>query len=246
LAGLNFTKTQQILLGIGDAEEWNGNMNTQFTTRSGKAFTMIELLFVMVVLFILAAIFLQPESGSKRKAQRINCVNNLKQIGLAFRIWKGNNGDRFPMEISATNADVMKLITNDKAYVFWQMMSNELSTPKILHCTADTEHAAATNFTTGFSDANISYFFNLDGDETYPQMILTGDDNLVVDGTRVEPGVLNISTNSFVAWTKERHNEAANIGLADGSVQQTISCGFNLALTNSTTTNQPAIRFVIP
>jgi prepilin-type processing-associated H-X9-DG protein len=209
--------------------------------------TLIEVLVVITVLAIFFAMidFGAPQNA-KKKAQRIICVNNLKEIGLAFRIWEGDNGGKFPMEISATNADAMKLITNGNAYVLWQMMSNELSTPKILHCPADTEHIAATNFTTGFSDANISYFFGLDVDEKFPQMLLTGDDNLAVDGTRVRSGILNLSTSSSVTWTKERHNGAGNIGLADGSVQQTTSADLNIALANSTVTNSPMVRLMIP
>ena len=93
--------------------------------------TLIEVLVVVVMLFVLAAILLPTGPHAGNKARRINCVNNLKQIGLAFRIWQGNNGNKFPMEISTTNADAMKLITSGNAYVLWQMMSNELSTPKI-------------------------------------------------------------------------------------------------------------------
>src|SRR5271154_1999530 len=137
--------------------------------------TLIEVLLVVFIIGVLVAIILPSLAAAKRHGGP-NCASNLKEIGLAFFVWKGDNGDKYPMEISVTNADAMKLITNGKAYVLWQMMSNELSTPKILHCVADTEHVAATNFTTGFSDANVSYFFNLDGNEIYPQIILIGDD----------------------------------------------------------------------
>ena len=115
---------------------------------------MLLVIFMLAVLVVL----LLPSLAGSHKSTRIYCVNNLKEIGLAFRVWEGDNGNKSPMEISATNVDAMKLITTGKAYVFWQMMSNELSMPIILHCLADTERVAATNFTTGFSDANISYF----------------------------------------------------------------------------------------
>ena len=116
----------------------------------------------------------------------------------------------------------------------WQMMSNELSTPKILLCPADTRPYCATNFSTGFSDANISYFVNLDAVETYPQMILIGDDNLLVDGKPVQPGILNLWTNTTIAWTKDRHHGVGNIGMADGSAQQVTSDGLNSAVGSST------------
>src|ERR1035438_5895923 len=222
----------------------NGNMKTHHTADRNRAFTLLELLLVILVLIILAAMFLPANSGAhgRDKARRINCVNNLKENGLAFRVWAGDNGDKFPMEVSATNTDAMKLIATGKAYVFWQIISNELSTPKILYCTADTERVAATNFATVLSDANISYFFNLDGNEASPQMILTGDDNLAVNDVPARTGILTLSTNSTVAWTSARHKFVGNIGIADGSVQQVTTHGLFSAISNAAAPS----RFVIP
>src|SRR5450755_3915590 len=147
-------------------------METCHTTNRNRGMTLVEVLAVIVMLFVLAAILLPAGPHAGNKARRINCSNNLKQIGLAFRIWQGDNGDKFPMQISATNADAMKLITSGKAYVLWQMMSIELSTPKILYCPADTDHVIATSFSSGFSDANISYFFGLNVATNDTQMII--------------------------------------------------------------------------
>ena len=218
-------------------------MKTRCTIRGDKAFTLVELLVVIVVLAIFFSMidFGAPQNA-KKKAQRISCLSNLKQIGISFRIWEGDNGYKFPMEISATNAEAMKLITNGKAYVLWQMMSNELSTPKILYCPAETEHNYATNFTTGFSDDNISYFFGLDVTTNETQMLLAGDDNLAVNDVPAQPGILTLWTNSPVVWTKNRHDGAGNIVLTDGSVQQINNDGLKSALVNSAVTN----RLVIP
>ena len=163
---------------------------------------------------------LLPAISRPRHSSSINCVSNLKQAGIAFRIWEGDNNDKYPMAVSVTNGGAMELIATGNVAACFRVMSNELSTPKILHCPADTTHIAAANFATGFSGANISYFLNPDAVEISPQMILDGDNNLLVDGKHVQPGILNLWTNSSVAWTKDRHNGTGNIGLADGSVQQ--------------------------
>lgn len=203
--------------------------------------TLIEVLAVLVIVFIFAAMLL-PASHGGNKARRIACVNNLKQIGLAFRIWEGDNGNKFPMEISATNADAMKLIAGGKAYVLWEMMSNEFSTPQILWCPADTKYNIGTNFTIGFSDANISYFFGLDVTTNETPMLLVGDDNLAVNDVPARPGILTLWTNSPVVWTKNRHEGSGNIGLADGSVQQVTTHGLILAISNAAAPS----RLVIP
>jgi type II secretory pathway pseudopilin PulG len=208
--------------------------------------TLIEVLVVIFTIVLIAAMFLPALAAAKRKSSRIGCVNCLKQNALAFRIWEGDNGDNYPMHFAVTNSAMIKLIGDGNTYVLWQSMSNELSTPKVLHCPEDTNHVAATDFGIGFSDVNISYFFNLDANEANPQTMLIGDDNLAVGGKSVQPGILNLATNVPVTWTAARHKFVGNVALTDCSVQQITSVGLNTALANSVATNSPVVRLVIP
>ena len=77
---------------------------------------VLTLLAVVTILAVLGAMLLPALASAKRKAQRINSVNNLKEIGLAVRIFSGDNGDRLPLSFDE--------------------MKNELGTDKI---TYDTE-----------------------------------------------------------------------------------------------------------
>ena len=197
----------------------------------------------MCILGVVAVLLLPALLAPKHKISRINCINNVKQIDLAFKMWAGDNDDIYPSHFALTNDAMMKLISSGNAYVLWQTMTNELSTPKILLCPADTNRIPATNFTAGFRDANISYFFSLDADESYPQMILLGDDNLAVNGVRVRPGILNLWTNASVGWTKERHGGGGNIALTDGSAAQTTVSTLQSAFVN---TGFATNRLVIP
>jgi hypothetical protein len=75
---------------------------------------------------------------AKEKALSIACINNLKQFGLAVRIWALDNNESNPPNVLS--------------------MSNELSTPKILVCPADTTRQVAPDWAS-FTVANCSYEF---------------------------------------------------------------------------------------
>ncbi len=224
-------------------------MNAHCTRPRASGFSLTELLVIIGAVGFLAAMLLPALAAAHKKSGSIKCVVNLKEAGTAFRIEEGDHGDRNPMQVVLTNGETMKLVTNGNAYLLWQTISNELVTPKVLHCPDDKRGKGASSFSQGFSDANISYFYSLDAAENYPQMIMTGDDNLAVDGVPVKPGILNLASSNTLAWTKERHIRVGNLGMADGSVQQVTSAGLNLAVvtsTNGVPTNAVTPRWVIP
>ena len=202
----------------------------------------MELVVVICVLALVAALLLPALAAAKRKASRINCVNNLKQITLGFKRWAGDNDDKYPMQTCVTNDSMMKLFSSGNAYVLWRIMSNELASAKVLICSEDKDHTGTFSFADGFSDANISYFFSLDADKSHPQMILSGDSNLAVNGVNVRPGILNLWTNASIGWNADRIGRihpAGNVALTDSSAVQ-VPAGVNLATVGMTN------RLVIP
>ena len=224
-------------------------MNTHRTRHQASGFNLIGLLVIIGVVVLLVALLLPALAAAKRKSSRIGCIQNLKECGVDFRLWEEDNGDKYPMQVVLTNSETLKLVTHGNAYLLWQTMSNELSTPRILYCPNDTKRTNAVSFSQGFSDANVSYFFSLDAAEMYPQMILDGDDNLAVDGVPVKPGILNLAISNAIAWTQERHHGVGNIGMADGSAQQVTRGGLKSAVDNATLgvlTNAVTAHWVIP
>src|SRR6202789_2599074 len=134
-------------------------MKPRFSNQRNHALTLVEMLVIIAVLTILVVLFF-PRSHSARRMERsprINCVNNLKEIGLCYFVWAGDNNDKFPFQVSITNGGTMEMAATGDVVATFQIMSNELSRPKLLICPADNKRVWATNFPTDFSAKNESY-----------------------------------------------------------------------------------------
>jgi hypothetical protein len=232
-------------------------MKMRLSKRRNSGLTLFEaaLLIAIVLLFMFIFFSGNMMPGAMARAQRINCVSNLKQIGLASFLWANEHGGEYPMQISVTNGGAMELVATGNVTACFLVMSNELSTPKILYCPADTIHTQnGEYFRTSVTSSNISYFLSLDAYTNYPQRLLSGDDNLAANGVLAKPGIFQFPS-KVVFWGPGRHGDVprhfwmkppahfvGNISFSDGSVAEVSDLGLEQALVLGLATN----RFAIP
>lgn len=222
--------------------------------RTAEAFTLIELTIVVACLVILGAILL-PSLARPPHHCGVNCSNNLKQIGRGFRTWAIDNNDRYPMQVPLTNGGTMELVNSGTVFPHFLVMSNELSTPKLLICPAENNPARTTATTFDrvarlafgqipfTNDNNVSYFVGVDADQSQPAMLLAGDGNLSFNGVLAKHGLQQLGTNSAVGWANPRHDSGGNICFADGSVQRIVNREWPVLLSK---TGQATNRLALP
>lgn len=211
----------------------------QKATRAVSAFTRIELIVVIVLTIILGfviASLLLPPRRVHSSTGRGSCLNNLKEIGTAYRLWAEDNGDRTPAGQTVAKGGWGDYLTNaDQGALCWTnyaIMQNELGqSPKLVNCPSD-ERPASISFTNKFDNTHLSYFVGVSANDAHPQSLIGGDRNLG-PGTKPDPEYgfspasgkgndVAIPISGPVSWSVKIHSagkSAGNILLGDGSVQ---------------------------
>jgi hypothetical protein len=232
------------------------------------AFSRIDLLFCGGAVTLLLALAVPGLALSGSRTDRLGCVDNLRQIGLAASFWALEHQDQNPwtLPVSAGGTRPASVTKPGNAWFEFLAYSNELVSPRVLVCPADSRRVPAQASNWGDSSAGgygnskfrnnaTSYTIGLHSGIEAPQSTVSSDRNLRADAVGqscsfgINGGAVVIYpafAQSLVAWTNDVHGLAGNLLLNDGSVLQTTTPALKAYLNARPVDNSPSFHMLIP
>ena len=220
---------------------------------------MIELMVIVAVVAILAAVLLSKQMRDRDRARRISCIGNHYQLSMGLRLFANDADGAYPFQfLLRPTSSLMfgsSFRTNDPAELWKliQVAQNDISSPRVLICPSDQLRRQTDSFlTTGvpgeFANTNsrlnaLSYFLSLDADESGRDLILMGDRYLTTDmesssekGTKFLFGQQDFSEGSGmekkVRWISTVHRGGGNAGFMNGGARQLTTATLREAIVN--------------
>jgi prepilin-type N-terminal cleavage/methylation domain-containing protein len=214
------------------------------------AFTLLELLCVIAIIAILAALLLPALERGYSRAKRAACASNLKQTGTALHAWAHDHNDLFPMQVSTNQRGTLEFaeqgrVNPDVAFTFrhFQALSNELVTAKVLVCPADRRRVAASDVAS-LRNENVSYWINPGAAFGGTDSPVAGDRNVRTSG-RTEWTFIQFGSSDVVEFSADLHGHRGNVLFGDAHVDVLDSAALRMAFATGYS-NGPGIMLALP
>ena len=223
-------------------------MNSPNAIISRRAFSLIELLVVIGIIAILAALLLSAFSKSKAQAQSLQCLGNLKQLQTAWQMYIGDSGNVAPPNMydkNDLNSDTVQtlpgswVLGNAKADQTSSNIQSGVLFPytksvAVYHCPVDTSTVLAQPGLVRFRSYSMSIHFNSDPDvnvfgphpvTTLSQLTNTAALFVFLDENEgsIDDGIFGIYPRPSTEWcnlVSDRHLQGANLTFVDGHAQR--------------------------
>jgi len=207
--------------------------------RNDGGFTLLELLFVMLIIGLLAVIILPVINRAKTRTRQTDCLNQLRQLGIAHHSFAHEHNGLFPFQVPMREGGTLELVqaaarsggSIQTTFQHFRALSNDLVDPKVLTCPADTR--TRVDSFARLNNDNLSYFIAVTADYNRFEDVLSGDRNIRLNGVG-SLSVARFSPNTQLTWTGEMHEYSGNILFSGGHVARTESAALQGLIRDST------------
>lgn len=186
--------------------------------RNRAGFTLIELLVVIAIIGILAVLILPSLGKSMRQAKRVQCMNNLRQIGIAFQQFADLNQNKYPMNLPSilprTNMETDQVDFLVLTVQPFQEVARELASPRLLICAADSKRKPADSFG-NLSEEQVSYRLSTNAMPGNANTIVATDRNV----TRVTQLEERPDPQGQLEFDSVIHDRRGNVLMGDGRLE---------------------------